>query len=259
MNDYVWIYATSVFQMKNVIRANTTGYLTQVLTQPGQLVKPGQRLFQLETKEARALGKRLMDSLHYLGILAISSPERGFVVTVDHQTGDYVQEGDPLCTMADLNSFVFQMDVPFELTPYVHLGMPCQLDLSDGQFLKGTVSGKVPSVDPVTQTQRYLIKVESSSLLPENLVAKVRVLKHQIPNAQVLPKTAVLSNEAETSFWIMKLINDSTAVQVPITKGLETQDSVQILSPVLSDSTLVLTSGNYGLSDTASVVVVPAP
>lgn len=258
MNDYVWIYATSTFQMKNMIRANTTGYLTEVLIQPGQLVNKGQTLFQIETKEARALGKVLVDSLHYKGILTITSPEKGFVVSVDHQTGDYVQVGDPLCTMADLSSFVFQMDVPFELTPYVHMGMPCEVALSDGQKLEGIVSSEVPSVDPSTQTQRFLIRLNTSQLLPENLVARVRILKHQIASAQVLPKSAVLSNEAESSFWIMKLINDSTAIQVPITKGLETQDSVQILSPVFTDSTRVLTSGNYGLSDTARVTIVPA-
>lgn len=258
MNDYVWIYATSTFQMKNMIRANTTGYLTKVQIQPGQLVSKGQWLFQIETNEARALGKALVDSLHYKGFLTITSPERGYVVSVDHQNGDYVQVGDPLCTMADLNSFVFQMDVPFELTPYVHTGMHCEVALSDGQNLEGIISGKVPSVDPGTQTQRFLIKVKSGQLLPENLVARVRILKHQIASAQVLPKTAVLSNEAESSFWIMKLINDSTAIQVPISKGLETKDSVQILSPIFSDSTRVLTSGNYGLNDTARVSILPA-
>lgn len=258
MNDYVWIYATSTFQMKNAVRATTTGYLTEVGPKPGQLVHAGQPLFKLETKEARALGQTLMDSLHYKGLLNINSPENGFVVSVDHQMGDYVQEGDPLCTLADLNSFVFQMDVPFELTPYVHVGMTCLIALSDGQNLQGVVASKVPSVDPATQTQRFLIHVHAHNLLPENLVARVRILKHEIASAQVLPKSALLSNEAESSFWIMTLINDSTAVKVPVTKGLETTDSVQIATPELPDSTWVLTSGNYGLNDTAHVVVTPS-
>ncbi len=30
----------------------------------------------------------------------------------------------------------------------------------------------------------------------------------------VLPKQAVLGNETQTEFWVMKLINDSTAVKV---------------------------------------------
>ena len=54
----------------------------------------------------------------------------------------------------------------------------------------------------------------------------------------------------------MKLIDSITAVKVPVKKGIETTDKVEILSPVLSDSDKILITGNYGLEDTAKVKII---
>jgi uncharacterized NAD(P)/FAD-binding protein YdhS len=57
----------------------------------------------------------------------------------------------------------------------------------------------------------------------------------------------------------MKMINDSTAVKVPVKKGIETSDKVEILSPEFSPQDKILLNGNYGLADTAKVTASPAP
>jgi hypothetical protein len=49
------------------------------------------------------------------------------------------------------------------------------------------------------------------------------------------------------------MINDSTAVKVPVKKGMETNDNVEIVSPSLSPTDKILLTGNYGLPDTAKV------
>jgi hypothetical protein len=51
------------------------------------------------------------------------------------------------------------------------------------------------------------------------------------------------------------MINDSMAVKVPVQKGLESDTSVQIISPRFSDTDKILVSGNYGLADTAFVKI----
>ena len=55
-------------------------------------------------------------------------------------------------------------------------------------------------------------------LIPENLIAKVELLKQQLIGVTLLQKAAVLSNEEQTEFWIMKLLNDSVAVKTGIKK-----------------------------------------
>jgi len=51
------------------------------------------------------------------------------------------------------------------------------------------------------------------------------------------------------------MINDSTAVKIPVTTGIERGDTVQIISPQFLPNDKILSGGNYGLSDTAFVIV----
>jgi hypothetical protein len=71
-----------------------------------------------------------------------------------------------------------------------------------------------------------------------------------------VPASAILTNETQTDFWIMKMTDSVTAVKVPVKKGLSTKDKVEILSPLLSDSDRILVTGNYGLEDTAKVKII---
>jgi len=52
------------------------------------------------------------------------------------------------------------------------------------------------------------------------------------------------------------MIDSFRAVKLPIKKGMETKDRVEIISPSLSASDKILLTGNYGLSDTAKVSVI---
>ena len=54
----------------------------------------------------------------------------------------------------------------------------------------------------------------------------------------------------------MKLINPTTAIKVPVTRGIESDDRVEILSPKFASGDKIIITGNYGLPDTAKVKVV---
>ncbi len=53
----------------------------------------------------------------------------------------------------------------------------------------------------------------------------------------------------------MKMIDSTTAVKVPVTIGLVTSGQVEITSPILKPSDQILLTGNYGLPDTAKVII----
>ena len=175
---------------------------------------------------------------------------------LNYRAADYVQDGDQLATITDTKSFVFLLDLPYELKPYLPNNNELQLKLPDGTFLDGHVDAAMPTVDAISQTQNYIIKVNSDKQIPENLIAKVSLIKKAKINTTSLPKSAVLSNETQTEFWIMKLIDSVTAVKLPVQKGLETINNVEILSPILSASDKILLTGNYGLTDTAKVIII---
>jgi multidrug efflux pump subunit AcrA (membrane-fusion protein) len=259
MAETVALNAVSSFLLKTSVKSNTTGYLQKVNAQLGKYVSKGQVLFEIKTKEAQALGNTINNldtSLHFHGTVTIKSPGDGFISDLTLTTGDYVQEGEQLAAITNTNSFVFLLDLPYELKPYLPNNKIVQLHLPDSTLLSGTLQAPLPVADSATQTQRYIIHVNSSQPIPENLIAKVYLIKSAKQDAMALPKAAVLSDEVQSEFWIMKLINDSTAVKVPVKKGMETKDNVEIVAPTLSPTDKILLTGNYGLPDTAKVKVI---
>ena len=259
MNDYVELNATSAYQQSNFIKASANGYLTAVNVKMGQMVYAGQQAFTLQTKEARALGNtinKLDPSFHFSGIINIKAAASGYIQSLDHQVGDYVQDGEQLAVLADAKSFGFILNLPVELRQYISTGRKVQVDMPDGTHVSGVVSNIMPNVDSASQTQNVLIKVASSTTIPQNLIAKVRIVKTQKSNVNSLPKAAVLTDESQRNFWVMKMIDSITAVKVPVVKGLETNDRVEIVRPQFSSNDKILLTGNYGLPDTAKVKIM---
>ena len=258
MNETIEINAVSAFLLKSYVKANTTGYLQTVNAYPGAYVTKGQTLFIIKTKEAETLGNtiNLIDSsLHFDGTLHVRSPGNGYITQTTYKPGDYVQDGEQLAEITDTKSFVFLLDLPYELKPYLQNNSTVQLRLPDSTTMSGNVGAAMPVMDSASQTLRYIIHVNTNKITPENLIAKVSLIKTAKQNAVSLPKAAVLSDEVQSQFWIMKMINDTVAVKIPVQKGMETKENVEIVSPPLAATDKILLTGNYGLSDTAKVAI----
>ena len=89
-----------------------------------------------------------------------------------------------------LKSFVFILNLPYELRPYVLnkgtlLNFYCQTGKNNGR-----ISSAMPVVDSASQTQNIVLKVNEKNL-PHNLIAKVKVVKTEKANAVSLPKQSV--------------------------------------------------------------------
>ncbi|HUZ57404.1 MAG TPA: HlyD family efflux transporter periplasmic adaptor subunit [Hanamia sp.] len=258
LNDYIDLNATSTFLQQNFVKSNLNGYIQKSNIKYGDYVHAGEVLFVLKTKEASAIGNavnQLDSSFNFSGVNVVRAGASGYVMQLNHQAGDYVQDGEQLAVISDSKSFVFVMNVPYEDKPYVSIGKHVDVILPDAERLDGTITSYLPLIDSVSQTQSYSIKVNTQHTIPQNLIVKVKILKTSISDAQTLPRQSVLSNQTQSKYWVMKLINDSTAINVPVKTGIEKGDTIQILSPQFSKDTKILLSGNYGLSDTASVIV----
>ncbi|QKG53540.1 hypothetical protein [Hymenobacter sp. BRD67] len=85
---------------------------------------------------------------------------------------------------------------------------------------------------------------------------QVRLTQTKRPNAQTLPTACVLADETLHNFWVMKLVNDSTAVKVPVVLGVQQPGQLEIKSPTFNPNDRILSVGNYGLADTAKVKLV---
>ena len=257
LTQYRTFPATSTYPRKSTVTAPVAGYVTGVKVRLGDRVTAGQLLFALETKERRALGNsvtRIDPTLRGFGLVTVKAPSPGIISVLNiQQPGDYLLEGTALCTVAESSQLVFQLNLPYE---YHALGQgrpACTIILPDSTRLAGTVQAPLASVS-AGQSEIYLVKPNKPpGVIPENLLVQVRLTQTKQPNAQTLPASCVLADETLHDFWVMKLVNDSTAVKVPVTLGVQNPEAIEIKSPVFGPADRILSAGNYGLADTAKV------
>ena len=260
MEEQIQLFATSIYLQRNSVTAPVPCFITSVRIKLGDKVSKGDVLYELETKERRALGNQSINNdstLASFGKIVIKAPSSGIITTLDkQQVGDYVLEGNLLCTVAESQNLAFQLNVPFEFNGYVKQNESCEIILPNKQRIEGKITTELSNMNVVSQTQTYLVKPTTTVFLPENLMTSVYLTTNKKSNTQMLPKECVLSDETMKEFWIMKLINDSAAIKVIIEVGIKNNKMIEILSPVFNTNDRILSDGNYGIADTALVKIM---
>lgn len=259
VSDNLQLSATSIYLQRNMMTAPIAGFITKVNIHLGQHVKKGQILYELESKERRALGKgasKIDSTLQNFGTITIKASASGVISTFDkQQSGEFVTEGTALCTIAERNDLAFQVNVPYEYSSIVKPGKRCTITLPDNSRHEAIVTTPLTTMNMASQTQTLLAKPTEALVLPENLIAKVEFAKGNKGEQQILPISCVLSDEMMKNFWVMKLINDTTAVKVPVETGNKNTKEIEILKPKFSPTDRIIVSGNYGLADTVLVSI----
>ena len=243
----------TVYLKKNLVVSPISGYVRKLSVKFGDSVKKGKLLFEIQTKENKALESTTSGNM---GIVNVSAPSHGVISILNiTETGAYVVEGAPLCTVAESNDVMVQLNLPFEFNSLVKSGTKCTLILDENTKFDGTVYQILPTVDEANQTQQILIRPHTSKQLPENLNLAVEILKARHSGSCLVPRAAVMTNETQTEFWVMKVVDNKRAIKVPITKGIENDDMVEALSSHLTSTDEVIIEGAYGLNDSTVVKV----
>ena len=240
------------------IKSPIAGYVTKVYVKIGDQLRKGSPLFGLQTKESYALGGKnyLNDpTLKNIGKLTIRAPDAGLVTLVQAEENEYVQDGAVLASFSAPDMFVFLIEVPAEQDSAVHIGSVCRIQLPNGRRIGGRITRTLAITDSLSQTERFVVKPDHPVVLPARLQLSITFTNQEHTNAQSLPKEAVLSNELQTDFWVMKLINDTTAVRVPVKTGIQRETRIEILSPRFRPQDRFVSKGGYGLADTATITI----
>ncbi len=256
MTSYIDLTATSAFLFKASIKSPSTGYVDAVRVTQGEAVQRNQTLYTIRTRESAAMRNDTLSDIDFTGIVNVKSSAPGLISSIEHPAGDYVAEGDQLCQVAVTESFAFILDVPFEQSHFIRADQPCLIILPDSQSISGIIKTSFPSMAATSQTQRFIVKMSGTHKLPENMTVRIRIVRESVRSAASLPKSCILTDETMQKFWVMKLINDTTAVKVPVNTGITENDNVQITGPAFDKSDLFLSSGNYGVGDTVNVRVI---
>lgn len=259
ISDSFTLSATSAYTIKTAVKAPATGYLRQINVKIGDYVQTGQVLYTLQTKESAAFRNSPLDTiLRFDGRFEVRASASGIVTQVDKQREDYVTDGEQVYIIAQRSSLAFLLNVPYELNRYIHVGGTVRIDLPDHTSISGTIQSPLAMMDAASQTQSFVVKPLVEKEVPENLIARISIAKEVKAFTTIIPKEAIVADETQLNYWVMKLINDTTAVKVPVQKGIETSNDVEITSPhFLPNDRLVLT-GQYGLADTAAIEIINA-
>lgn len=237
-------------------RARTQGVVTKVFTSPGDEVSAGQPLFIIKPAELNALEKSTFS--HDIGNSndTIFSNQHVLTNQVIVQQGDYVQPGSLLASAFKKNSLVAITYVPFSKVSSIQKNNPCKVIIPGKKPVNTFFKRQLFMADTVTQTQPFIVPLPSNLHLSEGMNLQVSFKEKEIKNGIFVPRDAVLSNEEETSFWLMKMVNNSMAVKVPVTVGWQGEKSIQILTGNIKPSDRIVTQGAYGLPDSTTVKIV---
>jgi len=237
------------------VKSPVSGVIQKVPISVGQEVKKDNVLFVIKPKELAVLEHANLDkSLINISPITLKAHQSNFITAVNFQMGDYVQEGDVLATNVKKNSLVVISYVP--LNEEVKLNSSCLVKLPNGTILKGLFEKKLSQNNLFTQKQSYVIRLLKFQFLTQNMNLTVKSLNSEIINKLFIEKNALFANEEQTHFWVMKMINDSTAIKTQVKLGYQDDSIIQLLNPALKPSDNIISNGGYGLSDTAQVHII---
>ena len=243
----------TIYLKKNLVVSPISGYVRKISVKFGDYVKKGDLLFEIQTKENKALES---SNVGNAGLIKVFAPSQGVINALNiTENGAYVLEGASLCTVAENQDVMVQLNLPFEFNSLVKTGAGCTLVLGEDTRFSGTIYQILPTVDDANQTQQILIKPHYSKPLPENLNLEVEIMKASHNRTCLVPRNAVMTNETQTEFWVMKIVDNKLAIKIPVKKGIENDELVEILNSGLSASDLVVSEGGYGLIDSTKVAV----
>ncbi len=258
MIEYLELNGTTLFLRQQNIRSTLNGFIIKSTKSIGYKVKKGELLFTIKTKEAAAIesdGEFKNKSL-FSGEVNIYAPQEGVVIELNKQIGDYISDGDNLALIIDPSSLKIKLNVPYQYSTSIENDAIFNTLLPDGRVFKAYAEHKIPSINPIDQTQTFLLALKGAPEIPANLNVYVNVPVKIEKAAIVLPRAALMTNETESEFWIMKLSDQSMANRVDVKPGIVNDSLFQILEPNINPADKIVCEGAYSLPDSSFVSVI---
>ncbi|MEI8113928.1 MAG: HlyD family efflux transporter periplasmic adaptor subunit [Bacteroidia bacterium] len=249
--------AVSRFMQSNDIRSQITGIITRINCSVADHIQTNQALFTVQPQESAALKKSKYSNQILTGYSdTVFAHINGQISKLNVQVGDFVQMGDVLANCIRANSMRIIAYIPVEQIGMIEKIKNCTVSLPDGTTVNGRISEKLASAEIQEQTQSYIIETEKPILLTENINLNVHFITEKIQEALFVPASAVLGNEEQTKFWVMKMVNDTICIKVPVDKGMKQDSLIQLIGTNLAINDRVISEGAYGLADSSRVQVL---
>ena len=200
----------------------------------------GQRRSELEIAR-----QQLLDS-------SIYAPFDGIVQEKRASIGEYLAAGAPLVNVVRMDPLRLRAEVPERESRNVRVGQQVRVSLEGDS---NVYLGKIARISPtITAQNRVLIveaEVHNNGQLRPGSYARAEIVSANNSSALGVPVSAVVSFAGIDK---VILVQDSKAVEKPVTLGRRTADWAEVLTGLKSGDTVVLNPGN--LQSGQPVVVI---
>lgn len=186
----------------------------------------------------------------------IRSPMDGVIADRAVWPGEMAAAGSPLLTVMNLSSVIARVNIPATEATHVRVGQPATVISTDRSL---TTEGKVtvvsPAIDPNSTTLEVWVQAPNpGERFHAGGTVHVGIHAETIPDATLVPASAILSSSEGGGDVVMVVGADSVAHEHKVQIGVRQPDVVQIISGVTAGERVV-TTGGIGLQDGAKVRV----
>jgi membrane fusion protein (multidrug efflux system) len=188
----------------------------------------------------------------------IRAPYGGSISDSGVDVGDYVQAGELLATLYQVDALEIEFTLPERHSGRIETDQDVQLTVS--AFPERTFSATTifvsPSVDD--QTREFLVKARldnRNTLLKPGSFATALLTVRQRENALVIPEEALIATRE--GYMVFLVGEDGTAVQRRVEIGLRNPGFVEITSG-LAAGDLVVRTGHMRIADGSPLEIVDA-
>jgi HlyD family secretion protein len=210
---------------------------------------------QLTSAQGKYLGAEAQ-----LSYTEIRSPINGVVTDRPLFAGETAAAGTPVITVMDTTALLAKLHISQMQAQQLSLGAAATITIPG---VADPVPAKValisPALDPGSTTVEVWLRLENpKGLFKAGTPVHVSITGRTANNALVIPGDSIQTAQDGSAKFVMVIGPDSIAHKRAVTLGIQTPDSVQVLSGV-SASDMVITTGGYALDDGTKVKIGTAP
>ena len=196
---------------------------------------------------------RLVNAQAQVGYANLHSPIDGVVTDRPMFPGETAAAGTPIITIMDTSSLLAKLHLAQAAAQKLSLGKRAEVRIPGvEQAVEATISFIGPALDPGSTTVEVWLKLANSDGRFKVGTPVHAVLSGTtVQNALQVPANAIVPGN-ESGSAVMVAGADGTVHRKPVTLGIRTLNTVQILSGI-STTDNVITDGGYGLDDGTKV------
>ncbi|MBN2209492.1 MAG: efflux RND transporter periplasmic adaptor subunit [Candidatus Coatesbacteria bacterium] len=200
---------------------------------------------------------RLQSAKQRLEDSVIRAPFSGVVVGKMTNEGEYVGPGgQPLVWLMDLSKVKIDIGIPEDYSGKVKVGQSAKVsvDAFDDKSFEGAVITVNPLVDEKSRSFNVQLEIDNTDAehyLNSGMFARVSIVIGRKEGVVLVPTQALVTIEGKRTLYA---VSGSSAHRKDVVVGQQDNGNAEIVSGV-SAGELVVTEGNWGLSDGQDVIL----